>query len=187
MGLFDRFKKRQPAQQPTAPSAPLPEGLDLPPVLYPHWDQLAKTATPYIRITAKPAKNLHLWQSSFGVTPLLPKGYPYPVDSKGAPLFPLAQINLAEMPPLEGYPQRGLLQFYIADNDVYGLDFGEPDQGSGFAVLYFEDWDASNAQTDLPTPAYKQWEGAPVFQPMGSPFRKKRAMFRQAMFALKTL
>jgi uncharacterized protein YwqG len=173
MGLFNFFKKKQSTFQHAVPSTPIPHGLNLPPVLHPYWDQLAKTASTYIRITAKPNKNLGLSQSSFGSIPLLPKGYAYPKDSKGDPMFPLAQINLAEMPPLEGYPQKGLLQFYIADNDVYGLAFGEPHQGPGFTVFYFEEWDADNAQTDLPFPADKQWEGAPVFRPMGLTFSKE--------------
>ena len=38
--------------------------------------------------------------------------YPEPRDSDGGCMIFLAQLNLAKLPPLEGYPTEGLLQFF---------------------------------------------------------------------------
>lgn len=179
MGLFDFFKKKQPASKSivhAAPSAvastPIPAELKLPSILHPYWPQLEKTAMPYIKIKATPADDLGLAQSKFGGLPLLPKGYPYPTDTNGDPMFPLAQLNLAEMPPLEGYPHTGLLQFYIAHTEAYGMSFDGVEEVSGFAVRYFEEWDAANAE-DLSAIKDKDWELAPVYQPMALSFSKE--------------
>ncbi len=62
--------------------------------------------------------------------PYLPKGFEYPRDPNGKPLRLLAQINFADVPALEGYPDEGILQFYISDDpggydlvQVWGLQF----------------------------------------------------------------
>ncbi|MFV8160625.1 YwqG family protein [Mycobacterium sp. 134] len=53
-------------------------------------------------------------------------GYPYMVSSAehpraedGAPMTFIAQLNLADLPPLPGYPESGLLQFF-GDNTLLG-------------------------------------------------------------------
>ncbi|MBH1971515.1 DUF1963 domain-containing protein [Moraxellaceae bacterium AER2_44_116] len=59
------------------------------------------------------------------------------------PLVFLAQINFAEMPPIKGYPTQGLLQFFIADDDLMGCSFegGAPVQheNSSYRVVYWHD------------------------------------------------
>lgn len=51
----------------------------------------------------------------------------YPTSGKGDPLHFLVQINFAEIsePPV-GYPTSGLLQVFIAADDLYGSDFTKP-------------------------------------------------------------
>ena len=61
--------------------------------------------------------------------------YPEPRDSDGGRMIFLAQLNLAKLPPLEGYPTEGLLQFFIADNDLLGLDYERLAGGSGSFVV----------------------------------------------------
>lgn len=52
----------------------------------------------------------------------------------------LAQFNFAELPTLENFPDKGILQFYIAaDDDLYSADFDQPFTQDGFRVLYFEE------------------------------------------------
>lgn len=48
----------------------------------------------------------------------------------------LAQIDCRELGGLPDFPHEGLLQFYIAYNDVYGLDFDDMTAPGGFRVLY---------------------------------------------------
>jgi len=52
---------------------------------------------------------------------------------------------------LEGYPDSGYLQFYIAveDNDVYGLDFDNQLSQANFRVLYFGENSVQDPQTDF--------------------------------------
>ena len=61
--------------------------------------------------------------------------YPEPRDSDGNRMIFLAQLNLAKLPPLEGYPTEGLLQFFIADDDLLGLEYNKLAGGSGSFVV----------------------------------------------------
>ncbi len=103
----------------------------------------------YIAINAEVADNIDVKQSSFGGHPCLPKGYAYPTDKDGKLMFPLAQINFAELPVLPGLPQFGYLQFYISNNDLYGLDFSNQQLQAGFRVLYFEEEEVRDCETDF--------------------------------------
>ncbi|NES65387.1 MAG: DUF1963 domain-containing protein, partial [Okeania sp. SIO2D1] len=55
----------------------------------------------------------------------LPKGFDYPKTPEGEYLYLLAQINFAETPHLESFPEKGILQFYITNDDRYGLPDSE--------------------------------------------------------------
>ena len=59
-------------------------------------------------------------------------------ERKLLPLRFLAQVNFSEMPPLEGFPTKGILQFYIAGENVHGLNFENPEEQKGFRVIYHE-------------------------------------------------
>ncbi len=62
-----------------------------------------------------------------------------PLDSTGAPMKLLAAIFCSEVRGVPDFPARGVLRFYVADNDVYGADFDHPNVQSDFRVLYDED------------------------------------------------
>lgn len=62
------------------------------------------------------------WESKLGGCPYLENIGQYPIGENGKPMMFLAQINLAEMPPLPDFPQEGLIQFYVENDDCYGLD-----------------------------------------------------------------
>ncbi len=62
-----------------------------------------------------------------------------PVDENGRPMRLLAAIFLSEMPHIEDFPAKGVLRFYIAENDAYGADFSDPISQKGFRVMYDED------------------------------------------------
>jgi uncharacterized protein YwqG len=96
----------------------------LSPELEKYRDRIEATIKPYIEIQTQNNDDVNWWQSKFGGLPYLPKGFEYPKTPDGKYLFLLAQINFSEVPPLDGFPDRGILQFYIADDDLYGLDFG---------------------------------------------------------------
>ena len=75
-----------------------------------------------------------------------------PLDSKGAPMKLLAAIWCSEVRGVPDFPARGVLRFYVADNDLYGADFDRPTLQSDFRVLYDEDESAfDGALRDDPT------------------------------------
>ena len=62
-----------------------------------------------------------------------------PLDSAGNPMKLLAAIWCSEVRGVPDFPARGVLRFYIADNDLYGADFDHPTVQSDFRVLYDAD------------------------------------------------
>ncbi|MCR2835210.1 YwqG family protein [Parerythrobacter lacustris] len=67
----------------------------------------------------------------------LPDGAEWPLDRSGKRMTFLAQIDFAELPPLPDYPTSGVLQFFIARDDLYGANFEQPEQGD-FKVVWHE-------------------------------------------------
>jgi len=112
---------------------------------------LEKTKKKYLKISNKRNAEVQVWQSKFAGTPFLPLGVEYPKDSEGKPLYLLAQLNFEEIPPIENFPTKGILQFYIADDDLYGMDFDAPAKQNKFRVLYFPEIDKEDFQRDTPS------------------------------------
>ncbi|MET0393037.1 MAG: DUF1963 domain-containing protein [Chitinophagaceae bacterium] len=160
MGLFDFFSRKK-KNTPAAPETNEPDmtllektevlpGLLLPKAFALHWSELEKTRLSCIAITAAPAADLALEQSKLGHYPCMPAGFDYPRDAEGRYMYPLAQINCKELPPLPGYPTSGYLQFYISGfDDVYGIDFENPQSQKNFRVLYFEEEQVEQYKTDF--------------------------------------
>jgi len=61
--------------------------------------------------------------SRFGGLPYWTRGEEYPKSEDGEVLYLLAQINFAEVPHIDDYPVRGLLQIFIKADDTYGCNF----------------------------------------------------------------
>jgi hypothetical protein len=99
-----------------------------------------KTKVPSVRL--KPIRReTTAYDSKFGGTPYLPPGFSYPCDTYsggGRPLVLLAQLNFAELPRLDGFPDCGILQFYCSDNDDFGANYGDVTNQKGFKVVYHE-------------------------------------------------
>lgn len=89
-----------------------------------------------------------VYTSKVGGVPYMPVGYQYPMSkTTGTPLALLAQINFEEMPSLEGFLQKGILQFFIPyDDDLYGLDYENPLNQDDFRIIYHGDIDHSADQ-----------------------------------------
>ncbi len=123
----------------------------IPEELLPYKDQLLDTRQPFIEIIPDEAAPEKPWQSCFGGQPYLPKGTEFPKDAEGRHLFFLAQINFAEVPELAPFPTQGILQFYIADDELFGLNLDDPTQQNHFRVLYFPEVveDESKLQSDF--------------------------------------
>lgn len=105
-------------------------------------EYLRSTERPSVEITFKQGDTLP-WESKCGGCTYLESEENYPRDNDGRPMMFLAQINLDEMPPLEDFPEHGLLQFYIGDDDYFGGD-------SACKVIYIPEYkkDASVLMTE---------------------------------------
>lgn len=77
-----------------------------------------------------------LTESKVGGIPYLPTGMPWPLDSRGEPLYLLMQVDCTALTPLPDFPHQGLLQWFISGDDVYGLDFDDMCSGKGHRILY---------------------------------------------------
>ncbi|WHI46923.1 YwqG family protein [Microbulbifer sp. TRSA001] len=119
--------------------------------------ELEKFSLPAIKLFPKAEKAEHIWSTKFGGKPYWPKGKAYPVSDDGAKLILLAQLNFDELPKLSQYPESGILQFFIEDDDVYGMDFDRPTEEvisspSGYRVIYHPEIEKNELylEQDLP-------------------------------------
>ncbi|MEG4490777.1 DUF1963 domain-containing protein [Microcoleus sp. D3_18_C4] len=153
----------------------------LSPELEKYRDRIEATIKPYIEIQTQNNDDVNWWQSKFGGLPYLPKGFEYPKTPDGKYLFLLAQLNFDEVPPLDGFPDRGILQFYIADDDLYGLNLDNSVNADNhtiedqFKIIYFPhpDFKVEKIITNydfLPEPEYFPVQGC-----CGLQFTKKYA------------
>ena len=78
---------------------------DLAVCLQPYKDQILATQKESIEMTLLLSEHLTLWQSKVGGEPYLPISQHYPQTLEGENLQLLAQINFAELPENEVYPQ----------------------------------------------------------------------------------
>ena len=126
--------------------------IKLPPALEPFREQLLQTRQTFIRLTSQDARNTKAWESKVGGMPYWPQNLAWPKSPEGRPLFFLAQINFAETPPFPPFPSKGILQFFINDDDLYGMDFDDGENPDTFRVVFHSEVleNGSLLQTKLP-------------------------------------
>lgn len=97
-----------------------------------------------------------VFDSKLGGRPYLPPGFAYPLenlpDGSTQPLRLLAQLNFAQLPPLPGYPETGILQFYISRQELWGLDFQDMTSARGFRCVYHQEIIADEGLLQEPPP-----------------------------------
>ena len=100
----------------------------------------AETMLPVVKISLKvPSEDepeLELTDSKFSGTPYIPHDEEAPVSGSGTPLVLLAQMDLSKIKGHGGLPKKGLLQFFIADSEDYGIS-----DEKGYAVRYYPEID----------------------------------------------
>ena len=111
-------------------------------------DILEKNKKPMIKISLSDDKPT-LFQSKFGGVPYLPKNVEVPKNKENQQLTLLAQINIEELPKNNIYPMKeGILQFWILNDDVLGLDY-DPHLGDGFKIIYYKEIDKSVTEEEV--------------------------------------
>ncbi len=130
--------------------------------------------TTCIGISTKIDQNLKLENSKFGGLPYFPIGIALPKDVNGKTMRLLAQLNFSEIPEFTNYPTEGLLQFFIEEDEVYGMDFDNPISQKGWRVLFFEKIDFE-PRTDLAKVYATEWDESPLhISPLGLTFAFKK-------------
>lgn len=117
-------------------------------VLAPVEAALQASERPVVRIALEALKADDVKLSKVGGRAYWAAGRDYPRDARGRPLVLLAQIDLSEPPKMPGYPERGLLQFFISGDEYYGASLEAAHDGDrmqalsqpkGFRVVYWPD------------------------------------------------
>lgn len=84
-----------------------------------------------------------IFDSKFGGVPYWDLQKTYPSDSQGNKLMLLAQFNFEQVESGSSLPQQGILQFFIATDDLFGLNFDDPTFQDTFRVVYHENIDTT--------------------------------------------
>lgn len=118
--------------------------MHLPKTLKPYEKEIEQTLKPVIHMSLqKLGEPIHRHLSKVGGLPYWPVEKQYPTTPDGQPLYLLAQINLSEVPyASEILPQMGMLQFFLAEDNTYGMDFDDQTAQNLFRVVYHETTDA---------------------------------------------
>ncbi len=129
---------------------------------------LEKNKKPMIKISLSDDKPT-LFQSKFGGVPYLPKNVEVPKNKENQQLTLLAQINIEELPKNNIYPMKeGILQFWILNDDVLGLDY-DPHLGDGFKIIYYKEIDKSVTEEEV-LEKYKPYKDEDSYFPIEEEF-----------------
>lgn len=85
--------------------------------------------------------------SKFGGEFYLPAGKQVPVFGDCGEMEFLAQINFSQLPPLNGFPQKGILQFFLCTNEeeMENMDTGELSSDGHFRLIYYPELEAEQS------------------------------------------
>lgn len=191
---------------PPSPSAP--ETFKAPPKPKPEPSEKARaivaelkrrTGTPCWKLTLHPEGPCGLLDSKVGGLPYWDPALPYPTDSQGNKMTLLAQLNFAQLGTEDPLPAQGLLQFFIGQDDVFGMDFDQPDRQKNFRVVYYPEPDPAltleqiqaldlptHVEADLCTPVIREaaFTAEKTVGYMGPGDCRFDALFREAVRAV---
>ena len=158
-----------------------------------------RTETPCWKLTLQPEGPCGLLDSKVGGLPYWDPALPYPTDSQGNKMTLLAQLNFAQLGTEDPLPRAGMLQFFIGQDDGFGIDFDQPDRQKNFRVVYHPEPDPAltleqiqalklptHVEADLCTPVIR--EAAFIAEKtvgyMGPGDCRFEALFREAVRAV---
>ena len=105
------------------------------------WDKYQKTAETkaFAKITLT-EDELKITDSKVMGLPYIPKGAEIPQTANGDKMMMIAQINCDDLQGLADFPQKGILQFFVLNDEdgLLGLDFDNQTVQDSFRVIYHE-------------------------------------------------
>lgn len=150
MGLFDFFKKKDEAAADTEADTSA-ETSDREAELRAARaaiDKLRKnTLTDCARLELTETKPA-IFESKIGGAGYVPHEGDIPQDKNGRQLRLLAQIDCSQV-KLKDLPESGLLQFWILNDDLWGLSFEDNTRQDTFRVIYHKDVDKSVTEDEV--------------------------------------
>ncbi|MDE5770715.1 MAG: DUF1963 domain-containing protein [Ruminococcus sp.] len=102
---------------------------------------------PSMKITLTDAKP-SIFESKVGGLGYIPHDSNFPTDSRGRQLRLLAQIDCSEI-QLDEFPKKGLLQFWLSGDELYGCDFDNPTNQDDFRVIYYSEVDTTVTEDEI--------------------------------------
>lgn len=138
---------------------------------------LERFKLPTIQISPKAQNADSIFSSKFGGIAYWPKNKAYPCSKCGKKLNLLAQLNFSEIPTISNFPTTGLLQFFIASDDTYGLDFDTPIEEviknpNGYKVVYHPKVEKNISELLTIEPEYNKEDYFPVPREFSLDFNK---------------
>ena len=105
------------------------------------WTEYEKTAETkaFAKITLT-EDELKITDSKVMGLPYIPKGAEIPQTVNGDKMMMIAQINCDDLQGLADFPQKGILQFFVLNDEdgLLGLDFDNQTVQDSFRVIYHE-------------------------------------------------
>lgn len=121
-----------------------------------------------------------IFESKIGGLGYIPHDKNFPVDSQGRQLRLLAQIECDKI-QLDGFMKTGLLQFWVLNDDMTGIDFDDPTKQDGFRVIYYPEIDRTVTEEEIKSKFVKnEFDDdcmLPVFRECGMAFEKSENVY----------
>lgn len=109
---------------------------------------IAETEKESIKIEHDLSHKPTIFESKFAGLGYVPHDKQIPVNSLDTQLRLLAQIDCSKV-ELENFPEKGLLQFWVIDDDLVGADFDEPTVQDDFQIIYYETVDETVTEEEV--------------------------------------
>ncbi|MDE6775581.1 MAG: DUF1963 domain-containing protein [Ruminococcus sp.] len=93
-------------------------------------------------------RNPTIFESKAGGMGYIPHDGDFPVDKNGSQLRLLAQIECEKI-HLDDFPEKGLLQFWVLNDDVSGMDWDNQTNQDGFRVIYYPEVDKTVTEEEI--------------------------------------
>ncbi len=121
-----------------------------------------------------------IFESKIGGFGYIPHDKDFPTDSKGNQLRLLAQIECDKI-QLDGFMKTGLLQFWVLNDDVSGMEWDDQTKQDGFRVIYYPEVDNTVTKDEIESKFVKNEfdddDMLPVFRECGMSFEKSENRF----------